>query len=434
MKKRNDEEGFLAEMKIKSFFLESKNIERSSYIWNMAGSMLMAFQSVIMLMVLTRTLGLKDAGIFTIAFANANLFLSLGKYGMRYFQVSDLKAQFIFAEYKRSRFLTTAAMLFFSVGYVLIVQKKNAYTLEKSMTIVWMCLLKAIDAIEDVYHGFYQQNNRLDMAGKELTFRLGITIVAFGIGVVLLHSLLYSLIVATILSFIVFLIFNRWMIKGFQEENEIVKVENLALLFRLCFPLFIGSFLSFYIGNAPKYAIDSMLSDEMQACYGFIAMPVFVIELLNGFIFNPIIHKISILWNEKKIREFMMVVMRQIGIIVAITAVCMVGAYFLGIPVLSWLYNTDLTAFKIELLILLLGGGFLGLVGFLNTMNTVIRQQRFLMWGYAVIAAIAYLCSNFVVGEYGMFGAAVLYMGLMIILAGIFLAVFLYGVRKIRVS
>ncbi|MCI9487223.1 MAG: oligosaccharide flippase family protein [Lachnospiraceae bacterium] len=421
-------------MKIKPFFLESKNIERSSYTWNMAGSMLSAFQSVIMLMILTRTLGLKDAGIFTIAFANANLFLSIGKYGMRYFQVSDVRGQFSFAEYKSSRIFTTAAMILVSAGYVLFVQRKNAYTLEKSMTIIWMCLLKVVDAVEDVYHGFYQQKNRLDMAGKGLTLRLGVTIVVFGVGLIVLRRLLTSLIIATVVSFLVFLFLNRWMIKEFQSESGEVKKGNLFLLLKLCFPLFLGSFLSFYIGNAPKYAIDAMLTDEMQACYGFIAMPVFVIGLLNGFIFNPVIHKVSVLWNEGRMREFMKMVARQIGIIAIITMICIVGAYFLGVPVLSWLYNTDLSPFKTELLILLLGGGFHGLAGFLNTMNTVIRQQKLLMWGYAVIAAAAYLCSDLVVGEYGMFGAAVLYMGLMIILSGIFFVVFMYGMRKFSVS
>ena len=421
-------------MKIKPFFLESKNIERSSYIWNMAGSMLSAFQSVIMLMILTRTLGLKDAGIFTIAFANANLFLSIGKYGMRYFQVSDVRGQFSFAEYKSSRIFTTAAMILVSAGYVLFVQRKNAYTLEKSMTIIWMCLLKVVDAVEDVYHGFYQQKNRLDMAGKGLTLRLGVTIVVFGVGLIVLRRLLTSLIIATVVSFLVFLFLNRWMIKEFQSESGEVKKGNLFLLLKLCFPLFLGSFLSFYIGNAPKYAIDAMLTDEMQAYYGFIAMPVFVIGLLNGFIFNPVIHKVSVLWNEGRMREFMKMVVRQVGIIAIITMICIVGAYFLGVPVLSWLYNTDLSPFKTELLLLLLGGGFHGLVGFFNTMNTVIRQQKLLMWGYAVIAAAAYLCSDLVVGACGMFGAAVLYMGLMIILSGIFFVVFMYGMRKFSVS
>lgn len=72
--------------KLKHFLLNSKNINKSSFIWNMAGSMLMAFQSVIMLMIITRTLNLYEAGVFTLAYASANLFLNIGKYGMRNFK------------------------------------------------------------------------------------------------------------------------------------------------------------------------------------------------------------------------------------------------------------------------------------------------------------------------------------------------------------
>ena len=417
-------------MKIKSFFLKSKDMERDSYIWNMAGSMLVAFQSVAMLMILTRTLGLKEAGIFTIAFANANLFLSLGKYGMRYFQVSDVNGQFSFAEYRRSRWLTTVLMILVSAVYTLAMQKKNAYSTEKTMVILWMCLLKVVDAVEDVYHGFYQQKNRLDLAGKELTFRMLLTIIVFAKGLIVLRNLLASVIIATLVSFMLFVVFNRWMYAEFSQEAGEQRRGNVRLLLKLCFPLFIGSFLSFYIGNAPKYAIDATLTDELQACYGFIAMPVFVIGLLNSFIFNPIIYRLSIFWSEGKVRKFTKAIARQTGIIAAITLTCMLGAYLLGIPVLSWLYNTDLAPYKTELLILLLGGGFLGLSGFLNTINTIIRQQSLLMWGYGTVAIAAYLFSNRVVREHQMFGAAILYMALMAILCAAFLLFLIYGIKS----
>lgn len=100
--------------KLKHFLLNSKNINKSSFIWNMAGSMLMAFQSVIMLMIINRTLNLYEAGVFTLAYASANLFLNIGKYGMRNFQVSDVKRQFNFKEYNTSRIIITLLMLILS--------------------------------------------------------------------------------------------------------------------------------------------------------------------------------------------------------------------------------------------------------------------------------------------------------------------------------
>lgn len=417
-------------MKIKKFLMSEENIKRDSYLWNMAGSMLMAFQSVIMLMILTRTLGLEEAGIFTIAYANANLFLTIGKYGMRHFQVSDVKDQFTFAEYRLSRVVTLIAMITVSAAYTVYASINNGYTMEKTQIIIWMCLFKAVDTIEDVYNGLYQRKSRLDVSAKMMTLRMVFTIIIFGLGLVILKDLLLVLIIATLSTSVLLVVFIRWTYSSFSIGKERIEKKNIFLLLKVCFPLFAGSFLSFYIGNAPKYAIDAILTDEQQACYGFIAMPVFVIGLLNNFIFNPMLFRMSVLWDEKRTKKFVYRTILQVGIVAVITLGCIMGAWLLGIPVLSWLYNTNLSPYKTELLILLLGGGFLGLSGLLNAVITIIRYQKCLMWGYVVMGVLAYLFSNRIVRQYEMMGAAVLYAVLMGGLCLIFAGVFVYGVIK----
>ena len=190
--------------------------------------------------------------------------------------------------------------------------------------------------------------------------------------------------------------------------------------------------MAFYIGNAPKYAIDAQLTDEMQACYGFIAMPVFVIGLLNSFVFNPILFRISCLWNDKKIHEFVKNIIIQVVIVVGITCVCIVGAYILGIPILSILYNTDLSSYKAELLILLMGGGFLGLSGVLTAVITIMRYQNALVVGYVIVAMIAFLLSNSVVRRYEMMGASILYVSLMALLCAVFFVILFVGLKRER--
>lgn len=416
---------------MKRFFIESKNIERDSFVWNMLGSMLMAFQSVIMLMILTRTLGLKEAGIFTIAYANANLFLTIGKYGLRYFQVSDVKGQFSFSEYRMSRILTTIAMIIISIIYVFYTALHNDYSLEKVQIIIWMCLFKAVDAVEDVYNGQCQRKARLDVAAKTMTLRMGVTILFFSIGLIVYQDLLTILIFSTILTIIILFLFTSWSFESFRENSKI-NWKNVWELTKVGFPLFAGTFLSFYIGNAPKYAIDASLSDELQACYGFIAMPVFVIGLLNGFIFNPMLYRLSVLWNEKKIKQFVLKISIQSVVVVGITGICVLGAYFLGVPVLSWLYNTDLSPYKAELLILLLGGGFLGLSGLLNAVITIMRYQKSLMWGYLIIVLLALIFSDRIVAQYQMLGASVLYTLLMAGVCIIFMIMFIFAVLRER--
>lgn len=417
-------------MKLQRFLMDSKDIEKDSFIWNLAGSLLQAFQSVIILTALTRILNLNDAGIFTIAYANANLFLTIGKYGMRYFQVSDVKDQFTFEEYRYSRTITTVAMVIISLAYVICAGWKNSYSLGKVFVIFWMCCFKAVDSIEDIYHGFCQQKGRLDVAAKAMTLRMIITILVFLLCIIFLKNLLFSLVISTLLSALLLAVLMNCISEIWKQAKGTIELGNVALLLKICFPLFAGSFLSFYIGNAPKYAIDAALSDELQACYGFIAMPVFVIELLNGFIFNPLIHRLSILWERKKYKEFLWRLCGQSVIIAAITVGCMLAAWVAGIPVLSWLYNTDLSAYRGELLILLLGGGFRGLSGFLCTVITIIRFQKHVLWWYLGVAAVAFLLSGRAVALYGIWGASVLYMILMGMLSVAFAGVTAVGIYR----
>lgn len=414
---------------MKAFLFKSCNIQKDSVIWNMIGSMLMAFQSVVFLMILTRTVGLGASGIFTIANANANLFLNIGKYGMRNYQVSDVKKEFSFSDYLHSRWISTIAMILISIIYVIYTAFMNQYSAEKTWIIIWMCLFRIADSLEDVYYGDYQKKGRLDVASKAMTIRVALTIVFFAIIVITTKNLLFTLIISTIFT----LLLTAWLLAltypAFHEK-KINGQKRILILLRRCFPVLLSAFLSFYIGNAPQYAIDAQLSDELQACYGFIAMPVFVIGLLNGFIFNPILYNLSCLWNDGKIREFLGKIFRQMIIVITITFICIAGAYLLGIPVLSLLYNTDLSPYKKELLILLLGGGFLGMSGVFNAAITIIRYQNALFIGYGIVALLALIFSNPIVKGYEIMGAALLYLALMMILCGCFAVILFVGIKK----
>lgn len=416
---------------MKKFLTVSRNVDRDSFAWNMLGSLLQAFQSVFILMVLTRQLGLVEAGIFTIAYANANLFLTIGNYGMRNYQVSDVKGDFSFGTYRCSRQITIGFMIVISICYSVIVANINGYSLEKTIIIISMCFYRASDAYEDVYLGYYQQNGRLDVGTKCLTIRTFFSILTYILVIIVAQNQIYAVLATVIVSYVLLavLILNSRSVFNIDMSFDFNKVIELL---KKCFPLFVGAFLSFYIGNAPKYAIDSLLSDDVQACYGFIAMPVFVIGLLNNFIFNPLIYKLSCLWNEGKIGRFVRLVLLQIIIIMIITIFCVLGAYVLGIPILSIIYGTDLRLYSKELLLLLVGGGFLALSGLLSTMIIIFRKEKTIAFVYLFVAMFAFLFSNLFVKYYGIYGASILYTLLMLLVSFCFFIIFIWAILKKR--
>ncbi len=77
--------------------------------WNTAAVGVYACQSPVMLVFVSRCAGLADAGMVSIAFAAANIFWSLARYGVRNYQVTDLTGRFSLRTYIWHRMLTCAA-------------------------------------------------------------------------------------------------------------------------------------------------------------------------------------------------------------------------------------------------------------------------------------------------------------------------------------
>lgn len=394
---------------IRSFLYNSKNQNKSAYLWNTSAAMLNAFQTVFILMLISRIDPVIDAGVFTIAFAIGNLMMTIGKYGIRQFQVSDVNEKYSFKEYLTSRVITTIVMIIASFIYVGYNHLTGLYNVEKCMVVILICFAKAVDAFEDVFHGMLQQYLRLDVAGKILTIRLFTYIIVYLAVYLITQNLVITSAVALVISVFQFVILNYIALKDFQTKKKALSYKKVGNLLVECFPLFIAAYLVMYIGNAPKYAIDKVMPSEAQACFTYIFMPVFVISLLSQFVYQPVISKLAMLWNQSRLQEFNKLIFRQVGLILVLSAAAVIGGYLLGIPVLSLIYGVNLDEYKTALVILLLGGGALAFVNFLQMIITVTRKQNLLNIGY-ILAFLAFvLLGKMVVEEYGIIGISVFY-------------------------
>ena len=416
--------------KIKGIFLNTKDVEKSAYAWNTVSGLMFAMQSAVMLIVITRTNGIEDAGVFSIAYAIASLMSFIGEYGVRKYQVSDIKEKVSFTDYHSHRVITCIIMLITFVIYVGAGYIRGQYSTNKFWVIIFVCFLKLVEAYADVYYSRYQQSRRLDVAAKTNTFRIGISMAACMISLVITHDLLVSVIIWAAVALITMCMSSIIVASEFGGIHFRINKEALAKLTRECLPLFLGSFLLLYVGNAPKYAIDAVLDDTAQACYNFIFMPVFVIGLLANFVFNPILVKLAHKWDRRELKVFTKIVVRQLGVISAITLLAISVALTIGCPVLGWLYNANLHEYRMHLTILMVGGGMLALVNFFTVVVTVVRGQKHLMVGYVATAAAAKLLSQHFVAKYGIMGATVLYTGLMTLLAMTFAVVLIVCVKR----
>jgi O-antigen/teichoic acid export membrane protein len=356
----------------------------------------------------------------------------IGEFGMRQYQISDVKEQYGFADYLGTKVITCILMIISSAIYCLYGAIILAYSWEKCLLIILMCLIKLLDAFAEVFVGRFQQMKRLDVAAKTTGFRITIGMLAYCIALILSKNLVLATLICLLCSVVAFFASTIIVASEFGSRSIHFERKKLFGIGKSCFPIFIAIFLLFYIGNVPKYSIDSYMTETMQANFNFIFMPVFVVTMLASFVFNPILVELSICWNDKDIHGFSNRIRKQIVLILSIAVVTIILATIIGIPVLSWLFNSDLSSYRFELVILLCGGGLLALVNFFIISITIIRQQRNLIWGFAAVAVFAKIVSGYFVKGYGIRGASMLYLVDMVILSICFAVVLIVQVRKSR--
>lgn len=416
--------------RLKAFFINSDNVVRDSYVWNTVQASLFALQSAIVLIFISRINGLTDAGVFSIAYAVGSLMYYVGEYGVRKYQVSDVNEDMSFTDYHSHRVVACVATFLVSLAYVARGLLRLGYSPYKAYIVFIVCLIKLVEAYSEVFFGRFQQVGRLDVAAKANAYKVALGLLACIMSLLTTRDMAVSMTVWLIVSIAGLLTSNIAVFRNFGTLEFKFKWNRINRIFIECFPLFAGYFFLLYVGNAPKYAIDACMSDTDQACYNFIFMPVFAIGLFANFIFNPILVELANNWDESDMKSFTKIVARQMAVIAGITVLAIAVALTVGCPILGILFNADISDYRTDLAILMIGGGMLALVNFFSVVVTVMRCQKHLIAGYVILAIAAFFLANRTVGSYGIRGATVLYTSLMTVLAIVFASVMVFFVSR----
>lgn len=375
-----------------SFLTYSRNTERSAVIWNAASACISSFQTMLLLMAVTRFGPAEHSGAFVMAFTAANLFMNLGKFGMRQYQVTDAGNSYTWREYASSRVFSVALMAAGLGVYLLWGLLWNGYTAEKAAVIALITFYRGVDAAEDVLHGRMQQQGRLDAAAKVLTIRSAAFMAGFAILYLITKNLVLTCAVNAAVTLALSVALNRAAMGALGPEaarDADRRTGGIPWgLIRDCLPLCLTMVTYMYLSNAPKYIIDGIVSDAAQTRFNIVMMPAFVCSLLCSFIFNPLLRRIGVLWQEGKTGELRGLVRRLALVPTAVDAALLLGGWFLGIPLLSLVYQVDLDGYRTTLMIFLLSSGVIAMLNLFVALLTAMRKQRWLLWTYAAASLI----------------------------------------------
>lgn len=417
--------------KISKILLNDKNITRNTFFWNAFSAVMNSFQTMLLLLIITRKSNVNDASIFVMAYAVGNLMIHIGKYGVRQYQVTDVTEKYSLKNYINARYVSMVFMMSAVAAYLGINILINDYSYKKSVVVLLICLVKGVEAFEDVYHGRMQQMGRLDVAGRILGIRLFIFIAGYGLLYIITEDILITTGINFIVTLIVAVCLNSWVM---PEFNSITKIKNgmagAKKILWECLPLCICMCLNMYISNAPKYTIDSVVSDDVQTKFNIVFMPVFIIALLANFIFQPFLKKMGELWADNNISRLVKDIIKFSVVIVMTDGIITLVGGFIGNPILGAVYNVDLKDYNKELIIFMIAGGVIALQNLFIMVITTIRYQKYMIYGYIFTAAIMFLAGGRVLAQGNLIRLCLFFLGVLSLLTLYCIALIIIAVRK----
>lgn len=400
--------------------IEKSGNFRKNFIWNMIGVSLNSFNSLFYMVIITRVNGTDDAGIFTLAFSIACLVFYIGTYSGRVYQVTDSSKSIEDTDYIIQRSVCFLLLLVVSLIYSGI----NNYSSEKLIVVILLCLVKGSEAFSDVMYGILQKNNQLYYAGYSLTIKSIVSIVLFIIIDLLTHNMIFAIMAMLLTWVLVLFVFDIPKAMKFVQTKFILRINRILFLFRNGFFIFIVNFLAIYIVNAPKYAADGLLSDSSQAMFGIIVMPATLLSVAVQCFIQPYLVQLYRHSNRNDIYSFNKVVFKLVAFIIGIGVVCLIGAYFLGIPVLSLIYGIDLSSFKMCLEIIILSSIFNSISIILSSALVTVNNNFIQFVFYLITSAISLFLCPVLIRSFGIFGATLSF--LLILFSQCFLFVCFY--------
>ena len=390
--------------------------DRQLFLWNMIGSGIYALSSMVLTYLTIRVVGADDGGIYAIGLTLAQMFIYIAYYEMRNFEVTDAKDLYTFTDYHVVKLINCIIMMLVSVGYIILKQ----YDFHKALVIALVCLYRMLDGYADVYEAQFHKDGRLDLAGKSMAYRTFVSVAVYFAILIATHNLVLAL-CGAVVSGIIGLIICDIMVYNVLDKI-IFKLDISAMkgIWKDCFPLFVGMFLWTYLLSASRIAVDDVMTSEYQSYYQVLFMPVSVINLFAGFLIRPSLIPLTDNLKKHEFGKFWKTIGKILLELTGITVVCMIGAYLIGIPVLSIIVGCDLTKYRGLLTFLIFAGGFNAAAYTLYYVLTIYRDRISIILGFGISSVIAFLISKPLTRSYELSGAGWSYCISVIVLTLIF--------------
>lgn len=410
-----------------------KRIDKSKNVlfWTVMSGVVYSLQSLLFLAIIQRVMKDEMAGIYSAGFVVASQVLSIAKYCVRNYQVSDINEKYSFDDYFATRIVTCMLALMVGVIWVIIA----GFDYETTIVAISLCVYKIADALSDVFEGLYQQKFRFDVSGKSQFVKDLLMIIQYVGMIVVTKNLILSTVVLAVFSLILLVVVDVPVSRRFVKWKLVFHRKHIWRILIACFALFVSSFVQAYLQQAPKYAIMGIDGGKVElAKFNELFMPVYLFSLVAGFSLRIWLTKMTLLHEEGNRKGLINIIFKQVFIIVGLMFVACTGMYFLGGPVLSAIYGTNLYGYQWFHIVIMIAGGVSAWFELFENVLIIHRKQSLGILASIVTSLVALAVMPFFVRRNGLMGAAVGFLAINFVRFLLYLILVLIIMKKEKVK
>ena len=351
---------------------------RANFLWTLAGNVIYAICQWGILVALAKLGTPQMVGEFALALAVTAPILIGAGLSLRSVQATDALREYEFCDYFSLRLLTTIA----AVLAVAAVVWFSGYGMHAAAVILIVGIAKGFESISDIVHGLWQQHERMDLIARSLVLKgvLSLAVVALA---VYFTSDLRAGTCALALVWALMLVFYdaRWAanVSGLTRPLPLRwRPRVLGALAWLALPAgAVMALISFNV-NLPRYFIEHRLGTEQLGIFAAMAYPMIAVTTIIGALGQSATPRLSQHYSVGERRAFLSLLLKLIGLAVAVglAAVFVVG--IAGRQILLLLYRPEyaehVTAFLLLAIATALGCAA-SILGYAMTAARYLRAQ-----------------------------------------------------------
>ena len=401
---------------------------RRNYTLNTMAGVMSALTMLVLQLLTTRVLGAEAAGRVSVDAATVLLCFQIGQLNMRPYQCTDLRGRFSFPEYLTLKTITAGLMPLICLVYVVL----RRYDTQRSLFCMAFCVFKALEAISDCFWAMMQQKSRIDLAGLGGALYHFTAVAAFFVVLFTTKDLGKAALIMALTGAANLLVYTLPLGRHFERATLCGHFRQIGRIVAILVPLFAAAYFLNVAITLPKYALERWGGDAAQGHFAALFMTAQGVLLLSAFLYFPQLTALARYFTEGDRMDFVRLFRKLSAAIIALDLFAAICGWFIGTQILGWLFDLTLTAYRVELVFILIGGGFFALYTLTSYALIAMRAQKGLaLLTLAVLAASA-LLNMLLVSHLKLCGAALSFLLSMIIAALLVFIKLLHALRRTK--